>query len=132
VGLSDNDWVYDTAQVVHVNPWQNKKIPSPTSPCSVTLECFLPGTPLVAHGIGTVRIATESSEILVAEVHYALDATANLVSGFMLRWSGYSIREGPDFTFQITKPNSELAAFPTLFPRGEAEYTLRKASDEIS
>lgn len=68
------------------------------------------GTPLVAHGIGTVRIATEFSEILVGEVYYAPDATANLVSGFMLRWSGYSIREGPDFTFQITTPNGELAA----------------------
>lgn len=43
--------------LVHVNPWPNKRMPLPTSPCSTTLELFCrDGTPLVAHGIGTTRI----------------------------------------------------------------------------
>ena len=89
------------------------------------------GTPLVAHGIGTVQIATEFSEILVAEVYYALMPPPTLSRASCFVGVGIVSERDPTSIFKSPNPMANLRPSRLSFPEERLSTHSTSAVSEL-
>lgn len=105
--IPNEDWVLDTGACVPMTKLKESFIEYTPFETPIPYQAAN-GGPLVAYGIGTIRILTEYGHLEIPNMLFVPHVSANLISVAKLRKLGYNVDFGPDLSFVVTDKNKNL------------------------
>jgi hypothetical protein len=108
--IPDDDWVLDSGACRSMTKDRELFVEYTPLPKPITFSAAS-GDPLIAYGIGTVRIRMEYMDVDIKKIYYIPTVVTNLLCAKELFAADYRPNLQPDLSLKLTDPNGNLAGF---------------------